>query len=129
MSLSEKCPQPNLVRVCADVAKDGELAGTAYTLFSPEPICFADTWELLRGCDRYFDWLNYPQPALALRHFGHEKKRTAFCPPKETTAGQLRALQRHKGKACAFYLAVDTRRAATWQGRLILPEREIRFFS
>lgn len=126
MAKATQQTQPNLIRVCADGMDGGEISGLAYTMFDAVPIAFSDTWDLLRRCDRFFDWIDYPQPALTRRHFGPAARTPAADPQQVATEQQL--LQ-HVGRALTFFLAVDTRRAATWQGRVILPDRELHFSS
>ena len=129
MAGSIKPAQPNLLRICADTAVNGELSGCVYTLCSSEPLPFRDTWDMLRRCDAYFDEIDYPQRALARRHFAGCR----VAPSKAHSLTQQRTVQelmQHRGKALSFCLAVDTRRAAGWQGRLLLADgREVPFCS
>lgn len=129
MTVPVRQQQPNLILVCADTARNGELSGRAYALCRRDPVSFWDTWGLLHWCERYFDRLNYPQQALVRRHLLPVGRQDSG----GTLHREIRSAEQlcscTPGKALTFWLAVDTRRMATWQGRLLLAERELHFAS
>lgn len=120
---------PNLITICVDSFAQGDYSGSIWNLYQKRPIPYANTMDLLRKVDSFFNELDYPQNATIDRTFGKDKG--AVRQKKEGAVAQMdeRELKKKKGEEATFIVYVKYRQNATWQGEVIWADKkEKKFF-
>lgn len=114
--------RPNLLRICVDAVHGHELSGRVYHCYSAAAMPFGDLWEMIRLCDAFFEQIGFPQQSTAYRSFFRPRRGAAApaVPPRVLTAEQL---AQNRGSVATYFLEVETRSGATWQGRLYWQEQ------
>lgn len=113
---------PNLVSVCIDRKTENDISGRMYHLYCREPIPFLSAGELMIQMERLYDALNFPQAAMAGRHFrpsraGQINKETDRCQRVED-------MEQYKGEIATFVVHVQYRQNATWQGKVVWADEQ-----
>ncbi|WP_243125440.1 hypothetical protein [Clostridium transplantifaecale] len=120
---------PNLITICVDSFAQGDYSGSIWNLYQKRPIPYANTMDLLRKVDSFFNELDYPQNSTIDRTFGKDKG--AVRQKKEGAVAQMdeRELKKKKGEEATFIVYVKYRQNATWQGEVIWADKkEKKFF-
>lgn len=115
---------PSSTLICIDGFADYELSGRFYNLYLSEAIPFQDTMALLKGLEKTFDELAFPQRCSEPRSFTAKKKRrtqTAERMIVTTKKERIKQMaedtyEKQAGQAATFVVDVQYRRNATWQG-------------
>lgn len=113
---------PNLINICVDRSTQGEIGGRIYHFYDKRPQNFDNVVQLLRQMENFYNALHFPEASVRLRkfvrteHAGDEKK-------LQEELGREEVLAR-RGQCATFYVYVQYRQNATWQGTLIWKERE-----
>lgn len=115
---------PNLINICVDRHKDGEIGGRFYHCYSAEPTIFSNVVELLREAEKLFDGISFPQASTKTRSFvekEHAQERSMQRP--EPVVDQASVVG-HNGKLGTFVTNVKFRQNSTWQGEFYWIEGE-----
>ena len=120
---------PNLVSVCIDRKTENDISGRMCHFYCREPIPFRSAGELLIQMDQFFDALNFPQAAMAGRHF--RPSRTSQINRETDKCQRVEDMEQYKGEIATFVVHVQYRQNATWQGKVIWAneQRECNFRS
>lgn len=110
---------PNLLNICVDDMKHGELGGRIYHCYSEEPILFRNVLELVQQAERIFDSLSFPQASTKARSFV-EKKQEGLS-HLDKVVDQTAVFDRF-GEKGSFVTSVRFRQNATWQGEFYCKE-------
>ncbi|MCB6611408.1 hypothetical protein V3C10_18120 [[Clostridium] symbiosum] len=120
---------PNLMAICVDSTAQGDYSGSIWNLYQKRPIPYANTMDLLRKMDSFFNDLDFPQNSTVGRSF--RKDRGAVRQKKEEAVALMdeRELRKKKGEEATFIVHVKYRQNATWQGEVIWADKkEKKFF-
>lgn len=120
---------PNLITICVDNFAQGDYSGSIWNLYKKRPIPYANTMDLLRKMDLFFNELDFPQNSTISRSF--QKDRGIIRQKKEEAVAQMdeRELRKKKGEEATFIVHVKYRQNATWQGEVIWADKkEKKFF-
>lgn len=119
---------PNLVTVCVDEEKDGEMSGRLYHCYTKEAQRFSNVVQLLRKMEELFDALSFPQASTETRSFVAQEMPKPVILEKFT---EQRELLTYRGEAGTFVIWVRFRQNSAWQGELFWMEQEKKeaFFS
>lgn len=112
---------PNLVNICVDDNKHGEMSGRIYHCYSIEPMIFTNIIELLTKIEELFDVIGYPQASTKTRRF--VEKQIDRIPKPERVAKQVEIIE-YKGEIGTFITNVKFRQNSTWQGEVFLVEKD-----
>lgn len=114
---------PNLVCICVDNAPDNKMESRLYHYYAEEPETVKDMMQLLRSLEQFYDKIDFPQAAEQLRSFvGNAKEsRKRKKVPKPVTGREF--LMQQSGTRATFFLHVQYRQNATWQGQIMWKER------
>lgn len=109
---------PNLVNICVD---ERNFCGRFYHEYAKECEKFHSIMELLHQLEVLYDNISFPQAAVELRHFTkqiykREEKHFEKVLNKEEVKQQ-------KGKCATFFVYVQYRQNATWQGKVMWVEK------
>lgn len=114
---------PNLINICVDRSVQGEIGGRIYHYYKETPQKFDNVVQLLRQMEGFYNSLHFPEASVMLRNFSEERKRQT--PRRE----QKQVLDREtvmaeRGECATFYVYVQYRQNATWQGTVVWKEQE-----
>ena len=106
---------PNLISICVDEIRNGELSGRLYH-------CYIELAENL------FDQIKFPQASTQMRTFTEKSQKTVQPPEKKKSAEEL---EKERGKKGTMLLYVQYRQRSTWQGMVkwVEGDQEWKFFS
>lgn len=107
---------PNLVNICIDETRDGELCGKFYHCYTDQAESFSSVVELIRKIDSLFDAISFPQASTKSRSFS-KKPETKAASQKQKLVDQREIVQ-HTGTLGTFILFVKFRQNSTWQGEI-----------
>lgn len=114
---------PNIVNLCIDAYKNGELTGRMYDRYHAEASPFQTIVEAMQQMEKLFDAIRYPQSTVHARQFvpGTETERMEKKEEKQSAETVLS----QKGKGATLVVAVTGRQNASWQGRVYWQEADI----
>lgn len=114
---------PNLINICVDRSVQGEIGGRIYHYYEETPQRFDNVVQLLRQMESLYNSLHFPEASVMLRNFSEEKKRKT---PKREQKQVLdrEAVLAERGECATFYVYVQYRQNATWQGTVVWKEQE-----
>ncbi len=113
---------PNLLNICVDSKKNGEICGRVYHCYAENAIPFTSVVELINIADKLFEDIGYPQASTKTRSF---EEKTEIHPLSKLEKKVLQQeLIQHRGEKGTFILYVQYRQMSTWQGELSWMEKE-----
>lgn len=119
---------PNLLNVCVDQMKDGELSGRLYHCYRESAFELTNIVELLKEAEQLFDKISYPQASTRTRSF--VENGTTLQTVRPDKVKEQRELFEHRGECGSFMVFVKFRQNSTWQGEMVwLEKNEKRRFS
>lgn len=112
---------PNLISICVDEKKNGEIMGRMYHYYSREPARFSSVVELMQYAERLFDRIAYPQASTKSRSFRKETRpespyNLTARPERKQTAAELSG---QRGCLATLLTRVEYRQNSTWQGEAL----------
>lgn len=114
---------PNLINICVDRSVQGEIGGRIYHFYEKTPQKFDNVVQLLRHMEALYNSLRFPEASVALRDFAEERTRKA--PGGEWKKVLDReTVMKQRGECATFYVYVQYRQNATWQGTIVWKEKE-----
>ncbi len=116
----------NLICIGIDRAVKPDYAGRLWHQYSPEPIGFSTTMEMIEAMDELYDRWNFPQRSTVVRRFGHEDHRVLADEEEEGTGMNESYLKGRAGDIGTFIVRVKYRQNATWQGEVVWAEKQKR---
>lgn len=117
---------PSVVNVCVDSREGEASAGRLYCLYTREMIPFQNECHLLKIMERLMDRIGYPQASVEMRTY---RKKEA--PPRDVPEKviQEEEIFRERGRLATFFIHVQYRQNATWQGEAAWVEQgKVRLF-
>ncbi len=124
----------NLICICIEDNKNADYQGLLYHQYADDPISFDGTADLMVRMEALFDEWDFPQRGLAARKF--DKKDRDELKRKKTDHGDklpidiisekcgVRNVQNKKGTLGTFVVQVVYRQDASWQGHVIIKEKD-----
>ena len=73
---------PNLISICVDEIRNGELSGRLYHCYSEEACPFSNVAHLIELAENLFDQIKFPQASTQMRTSGLIKGCASFCVQK-----------------------------------------------
>ena len=70
---------PNLISICVDEIRNGELSGRLYHCYSEEACPFSNVAHLIELAENLFDQIKFPQASTQMRTFTEKKIGRASC--------------------------------------------------
>lgn len=121
---------PNLITICVNDRKEGEIQGEFYHYYSEEPIVFFSVLDLIRSMEALFDDLAFPQASTRPRSFLEQETKEFVHPKRKEKLISWEKLSDQSGKMGTFITCVKFRQRSSWQGDCYLKEQERKeFFS
>lgn len=115
---------PNLINICIDEKDGDEYSGRLYHPYRKEPVSFDNVVRLLKEMEALYDELAFPQSSVELRKFAGKKRKTSYAGrTKEKLMGNDELLAK-RGIRGTFFVYVQYRQNATWQGRILWAEKK-----
>ena len=115
---------PNLINVCIDSVREGDLEGQLWQPYDVRPQIFIGMTDMLLQMDELYNRWNYPQRAMDSRTF---LKETVATQPLNIRKGDSRMniqrIQDKRGQQGTFIVQVQYRQNATWQGQVLWAEK------
>ena len=110
---------PNLISICVDEIRNGELSGRLYHCYSEEACPFSNVAHLIELAENLFDQIKFPQASTQMRTFTEKSQKT------------VQELEKERGKKGTMLLYVQYRQRSTWQGMVkwVEGDQEWKFFS
>ena len=119
---------PNLVNICVDDIKQGEMSGRLYHCYTQQEILFSNVVELLRHVEALYDSIAFPQASTKARTFGKPEESKRVERPEKIISQE--EFIEYRGVIGTFLLFVKFRQNATWQGEVYWVEQDKKnFFS
>lgn len=119
---------PNLVNICVDEHKDGEISGRLYHCYKEDSILFSSIIDLLREMEALYDQISFPQASTRARQFGESEIQQRKQRPQKVV-NQTEVIE-YRGKLASFITSVRFRQNSTWQGEFFWAEQNLnRYFS
>ena len=115
---------PNLINICVDHFKEGEIGGRFYHCYSREPIQFMNVVELLREAEKLFDDISFPQASTKTRSFVEKVQVQVSRMQRPEPVVDQECVVGHNGKLGTFVTTVKFRQNSTWQGEFYWLEGE-----
>lgn len=113
---------PNLINICVDERKQGEISGRLYHCYTPHAILFSNVVELLRHAEALYDSIAFPQASTKTRSFGKSDENRRAERPEKVQSQE--AFIEERGAIGTFLLFVQARQNATWQGEVYWMEQD-----
>lgn len=115
MSIPDKFRyRANAVNICVDTVGESDISGRLYHCYSEEGEKFCSIPGLLEQMEHLFDSIQYPQSMVRTRTFLQAKEIERK--KKEETVRSWEEVQQERGSHITFFVAIDTRLNANWQG-------------
>lgn len=115
---------PNLINVCIDSVREGDLEGQLWQPYDVRPQLFTGMTDMLLQMDELYNRWDYPQKAMDSRTF---LKETVATQPLNIRKGDSRMniqkIQEKRGQKGTFIVQVQYRQNATWQGQVLWAEK------
>ena len=80
---------PNLISICVDEIRNGELSGRLYHCYSEEACPFSSVAHLIELAENLFDQIKFPQASTQMRTFTDKSQKTVQPPEKKKSAEEL----------------------------------------
>lgn len=112
---------PNLVNICVDEEKKGEISGRVYQYYTEEPWHFKNVIQLLRILEKFYDGINFPQASTKTRLFREKDIQDHMEWERRNDAEEVLS---HRGELGSFVSCVQYRQNSTWQGTLFWIEKD-----
>ena len=77
---------PNLISICVDEIRNGELSGRLYHCYSEEACPFSNVAHLIELAENLFDQIKFPQASTQMRTFTEKSQKTVQPPEKKKSA-------------------------------------------
>lgn len=106
---------PNLINICIDENKDGEMAGRLYHCYDENPWKFSNILKMVELMEELYDRISFPQASTKTRSFVNTAYENKECPQKVQTAQDVAACRGTKG---SFLTCVKYRQNSSWQGEV-----------
>lgn len=113
---------PNLINLCVDRSVEGEISGRIYHCYTEEPWRFENVVQLLRYLERFYDGIHFPEASVILRNFAGKERQKK--PAEWKAVADKKEIMEHRGQCATFYVYVQYRQNASWQGTLVWKEKE-----
>lgn len=122
---------PNLINICVDKKKDGEVEGRMYHCYQTEPLIFRNVVELIRQAEQLFDTIGFPQASTRARSFTEGNVGLPMRPQKPEKILQQQEVAQNRGEKATLVTSVRLRQNSTWQGDFYWVEQDKiqRFFN
>ena len=78
---------PNLISICVDEIRNGELSGRLYHCYSEEACPFSNVAHLIELAENLFDQIKFPQASTQMRTFTDKSRKTVQPPEKKKSEG------------------------------------------
>ncbi len=125
----------NLMCICVNGNDNAEYQGEIWTQYQDDPVMFMSVTNMLSQMDDLMDDWDFPQRALAQRHFyknnvpenTYEEKDNILVIDRIKEQNGIRNVQNKKGKFATFVVHVAFRQNATWQGEIIHSEKNEKY--
>lgn len=111
---------PNLVNVCIDERTENGSSGRLYCYYDREPILFRNEYHLLKLLEELMERIDYPQSSVKLRSYFADVSEKQDKPQR--AVGSEKMLD-ERGRQATFFIQVQYRQNATWQGDLAWTEQ------
>lgn len=120
---STRLSAPNLINLCIDQKRQGELSGRIYHCYDRKPQEFQNMIQMLKTMEQFYDSISFPQAAEESRYFIRPETccRSCSCPERRMTQQEL---IQHRGRLGTFVTCVKCRQHSTWQGEVIWLEKD-----
>ena len=118
---------PNIVNICID-RREGEAAyaGRMYCRYKKDEILFQNECHLLKIMDTFMDQIGFPQASVKMRSYRKKEESPEKIP---VTVSDGEEIFRQRGILATFFIYVQYRQHATWQGEAAWVEKgQIRKF-
>ncbi len=124
----------NLICICIEDNQNADYQGLLYHQYADDPVSFDGTADLMVKMEALFDEWDFPQRGLAARKF--DKKDRDELKRKKPAHGDklpidiiaekcgVRNVQNKKGALGTFVVQVVYRQDASWQGHVIIKEKD-----
>lgn len=106
---------PNIVNICIDESKNGEMAGRLYHCYEEEPWEFANILQMVELMESLYDSIAFPQASTKTRSFVTTASGRKARPQKVKTVQDVAACRGAKG---SFLTCVKYRQNSSWQGEV-----------
>lgn len=127
VGLREEIAAPNLVKICVDECGEHILSGRVYHKYGDQPEKFENLVQLLHCLEIFYNQISFPEEAEVLRKFVKQKQEAQRNSKKlkniEET-GNTGELSKERGNCATFFVHVQYRQKATWQGKLVWEEKK-----
>ena len=127
--LREAMAAPNLVKICVDERTENNLMGRVYHRYTEQPEKFENLVQLLRCLETFYNQISFPEEAEVLRKFVKQKQdeqrrsRDAKNIDRVKDRKESECLLKEKGECATFFVYVQYRQKATWQGKITWEEK------
>lgn len=121
--------------VCMDGFCEYDWNGRLYVRSRQEPFVFHGTLELLETLEQFYDRMDYPQASVNDRSFGSAARnkngrRTGEFQearkPERKVVLSREQIEENRGKKATFFVRIQYRQRATWQGQITWVEQQKR---
>jgi hypothetical protein len=112
---------PNIVNICVDEHRDGDILGRMYHCYSKDYWKFPNALRLLKEMDHFYDDISFPQSSTEGRLFNENARYQGQ--KKEPVIGQDEVVA-HRGDVATFLVHVSYRQNSSWQGEVMWVERD-----
>lgn len=109
----------NLINICVNKSGDGEIGGEVFSYYAKKPWRFENVVQLLRCMEEFYDSLSFPQAEVQFREFNEMPQ------PHVIEGGKVAEEEEvlsQRGLCATFYVYVQYRQNATWQGTFLWKE-------
>ena len=100
---------PNLISICVDEIRNGELSGRLYHCYSEEACPFSNVAHLIELAENLFDQIKFPQASTQMRTFT-EKSRLR----RRNQQKSLRRSAAKRGRCCCTCSIVSGQPGRAW---------------
>lgn len=113
--------QDNIINICVDEHRDGEMTGRIYHCYEGKPWDFGDVIQMMKSMEMFFDKLSFPQASTKTRTFVKERHISTDHLKKLTNP---QAVMKPRGKVGTFVVTMRYRQNSSWQGDIKWMEQE-----
>ena len=116
---------PNLINICIDHHKEGEMKGRLYHCYQKDAVPFENVVEMIRQSEKFFDRIAFPQASTKTRSLIDQKAATSLKPVKRPEkVVDAAEVMINAGKLGTFITNVKFRQSSEWQGELLWAEKD-----
>lgn len=116
---------PNFVNVCIEECENGEFLGKFYHKYDKNPVRFNHFMEMVKQMEQLYDTIDYPQATFHKRSFFKERNAVVEKKADMPAVWESQELGEERGALATFYVLVNGRANATWQGEVVWIEKGI----